>query len=156
MIKKITLVIIILFSISTNVFAKEYKYAQIFDPKQDEVVKIIQLNSEIQSLVASYLVDIDAIYGKNDPIPEDGYSIKIPLDPAVKTEKKCLNALIKEVYIIIPEKEQPFIMLFENENKLSCFPFRGDINTLSKALNFNLIKSSPGNCNINTTSHEQF
>jgi hypothetical protein len=142
MIKKITLVIvmIILFCISANVFAKEYKYAQIFDPKQDKVVKIVQLTSEIQSLVVSYLEDIDSIYGKNDPIPEDGYAIKMPLDPAVKTQKKCLNALIKEVYIIIPEKEPPFIMLFENKNKLMCFLFRGDIKTLSRALNFNLIK----------------
>ena len=156
MIKKITLVIIILLSMSTNVFAKEYKYAQIFDPKQDKVVHIVQVNSEIHSLIISYLEDIDAIYGKNDPIPEDGYAIKFPLDHAVKIQKKCLNALIKEVYIIIPEKEQPFIMLFENENKLSCFPFRGDINILSKALNFNLIKSLPGLCNTNATSHEQF
>lgn len=138
MFKKIILVIIILFSISTNVFAKEYKYAQIFEPKQDKVVQIVQLTSEIHSLVISYLEDIDAIYGKNDPIPEDGYAIKIPLDPPVTAQKKCLNALIKEVYIIIPEKEAPFIMLFENENTLSCFPFRGDIKTLSKALNFNL------------------
>jgi hypothetical protein len=154
MIKKITLAIIILFSISTNVFAKEYKYAQIFDPKQDKVVQIVQLNSEIHNLVVSYIEDVDTIYGKNNPIPEDGYAIKIPLYPEIKAQKKCLNALIKEVYIIIPENEQPFIMLFENKNKLSCFPFRGDINTLSKALNFNLIKSSPGRCNINATSHE--
>jgi hypothetical protein len=143
MIKKIVLVIIILLSISTNIFAKDYKYAQIFDPKQDKIVKIVQVNSDIQSLVVSYLNDIDAIYGKNDPIPEDGYAIKMPLDPAVKVQKKCLNALIKEVYIIIPEKEPPFIMIFENENKLMCFPFRGDIKTLSNALNFILIKSSP-------------
>jgi hypothetical protein len=142
MLKKITLVLIILLSISTNILAKEYKYVQIFDPKQDKVVHIVQLNSEIQNLVTNYLEDIDAIYGKNDPIPEDGYAIKIPLEPAVKTQKKCINALIKEVYIIIPEKEPPFIMLFEKENKLLCFPFRGDIKTLSKALNFNLIKES--------------
>ena len=138
MLKKITLVIIIILSISTNILAKEFKCVQIFDPKQDKVVQLVQLNSEIQNLVVSYLEDIDAIYGKNDPIPEDGYAIKIPLDPAVKAQKKCLNALIKEVYIIIPEKEPPFIMLFESANRLSCFPFRGDIKTLSKALNFNL------------------
>ena len=138
MIKKIILVIIILLSTSTNIFAKEYKYAQIFDPKQDKVVQIVQVNSAIHTLVVSYLEDIDAIYGKNDPIPEDGYAIKIPIDPFLKIEKKCLNALIKEVYIIIPEKEPPFIMLLENKMKLSCFPFRGDIKTLSKALNFDL------------------
>lgn len=141
MLKKITLVIIIILSISTNILAKEYKYVQIFDPKQDKVVQLIQLTSEIQSLVASYLEDIDTIYSMNDPIPKDGYAIKIPLDPTVKVQKKCLNALIKEIYIIIPEKEPPFIMLFEKENKLLCFPFRGDIKKLSKTLNFNLIKS---------------
>jgi hypothetical protein len=142
MLKKLTLVLIILLSISTNILAKEYLYVQIFDPKQDKVVQIVQLNSEIQNLVVSYLEDIDTIYGKNDPIPEDGYAIKIPLDPSIKAQKKCLNALIKEIYIIIPEKEPPFIMLFEKENKLLCFTFRGDVKTLSKALNFNLIKET--------------
>ena len=155
MLKKITLVLIILLSISTNILAKEYKYVQIFDPKQDKVVKLIQLNSEIQSLVVSYLEDIDAIYAKNDPIPEDGYAIKIPLDPAIKAQKKCLNALIKEIYIIIPEKEPPFIMLFEKENKLLCFPFKGDIKTLSKALSFTLRQHSYHSSirNIKTTLH---
>ena len=138
MLEKFTLVLIIIFCLSTNILAKGFKYVQIFDPKQDKVVQLIQLNSEIQSLVQSYLEDIDTIYSKNDPIPEDGYAIKIPLDPAFKAQKKCLNALIKEVYIIIPKKEPPFIMLLEKETKLICFPFRGDIKTLSKALNFNL------------------
>jgi len=119
MLKKFTFVLVILLSISTNILAKEFKYVQIFDPKQDKVVKVIQLNSEIQSLVASYLEDIDSIYIKNDPIPKDGYAIKIPLTPAVKAQKKCLNALIKEVYIIIPEKEPPFIMFLKK--KTNCY-----------------------------------
>lgn len=138
MMKKIILVVLVLFFIPSHTFAKEYEYVQIFDPKQDKVVKLVQLTPEIKDLATSYIESIDDIYGKNDPIPSDGYAIKIPVDPAIKAEKKCLNALIKEVYVIIPETEPPFIMVFEDENKLACFPFRGDIKKLSEILNFNL------------------
>lgn len=81
---------------------------------------------------------MNGIYGKNDPVTQDGYAIKIPLDPAVKVQGKWLNALINEVYIIIPENDPPFFMIFQNENKLSCFSFNGNIDTLSKVLDFNL------------------
>jgi hypothetical protein len=64
--------------------------------------------------------------------------IKIPLDTSVKANCKWLNTIVEEVYIIIPKKDPPFFMIFENADKLSCFPFNGDVDALSKALNFDL------------------
>ncbi|MBU3091726.1 hypothetical protein KPL35_06510 [Clostridium sp. CF011] len=140
MIKK-TLSVMFLFIMlfnSTVVHAEGLKYAEIFDPKQGKVVKVVQLNPEIHNMVANFIKNVDNIYAKSDPLTDDGYAIKIPLDPPVKVQRECLNALINEVYIIIPESEAPFLMVFENENKLLCFPFKGDINSLSKVLDFNL------------------
>ncbi|MBZ9609243.1 hypothetical protein G9F73_015740 [Clostridium estertheticum] len=123
---------------STMVRAEELKYIEIFDPKQQKVVKVVQLNPEIHNMVESFIKNVDNIYGKSNPLTNDGYAIRIPLYPAVKVQRECLNALVYEVYIIIPEKDPPFFMIFEDENRLLCFPFKGDINSLSKILDFKL------------------
>jgi hypothetical protein len=131
----LTFFFIFLNLISVN--AKEFKYIQIFDPKQDKVVKVIQSNPQIQDMITSWITNIEGLY-KNDPITDDGYAIKIPLDPTVKVNCKSLNALVSEVYIIIPENDPPFYLIFEEENKLLSIPFNGDIDKLSKILDFKL------------------
>lgn len=140
MIKKILSVMFLFVMLlnSTVVRAEGLKYAEIFDPKQEKVVKVVQLNPEIHNMVESFIKNVDNIYAKSEPLTDDGYAIKIPLDPAVNVQRQCLNALINEVYIIIPKNDTPFFMVFENEDKLLCFPFKGDINSLSKVLDFNL------------------
>lgn len=127
---------ILLFSIYVN--AQDFKYVEIFDPKQNKVVKIVQLNEQTQNMVTSWIMNIEGIYGKNDPATDDGYVVKIPLNPAVKVHCKTLNTLVSEVYILIPESDPPFYMIFEDENKLVCYPFNGDIDMLSKNLDFDL------------------
>ncbi|MBK5241859.1 hypothetical protein [Clostridium sp.] len=140
MTKKISLLMllfIILIS-STVIRAEEFQYAEIFDPRQNKVVKEVQMNSEIQNIVVCSIKGVNRLYGKSNPVNDDGYAIRIPLDPAVNTHGKWLNTVISEVYIIIPKSDPPFFLIFEDIDKLSCFPFNGDIDDLSKALNFNL------------------
>lgn len=83
---------------SIPVNAKDFKYIEIFDPKQDKVVKVIQSNPQIQDMITSWITNIEGLY-KNDP---------------------------------------PFYLIFEDENKLLSFPFNGDIDKLSKILDFKL------------------
>ncbi len=126
---------ILLNLISVN--AKGFRNIEIFDPKQDKVVKVIQSNPQIQDMITNWITNIEGLY-KNDPATDDGYAIRISLDPIVKVKSKSLNALVSEVYIIIPENDPPFYLIFEEENKLLSFPFNGDIDKLSKLLNFKL------------------
>jgi hypothetical protein len=90
-------------------------------------------------MITDWITNIDGIY-KNDPATDDGYVIKIPLEPIVNVKGKALNALVSEVYILIPEKEPPCYLIFENENKLTSFHFNGDVEKLSNALDFKLMK----------------
>ncbi|MBU3154225.1 hypothetical protein [Clostridium estertheticum] len=115
-----------------------FKYVQIFDPKQDKVVKVVQLNDEIHNMVVSSIKDVDSLYPKSKPLTDDGYAIRVPIYPAVKVHGKCLNALVDNVFIIIPQHDAPFFMIFEDDNKLLCFPFKGNVNALSKILDFKL------------------
>lgn len=141
MIKKVTsaiLVISVIFLKYTIICAEELKYAEIFDPKQDRVVKVVQLDAKAYDLIAKWIKNINSFYGKIDPATDDGYAVRIPLYPAVNVNNKWLKAYVNEVFIIIPENDPPFFMIFENKNKLTCFPFTGDIDELSRVLNFKL------------------
>ena len=81
---------------------------------------------------------MDSLYAKNNPLTDDGYAIRVPIYPAVMVQGKCLNALVDNVFIIIPQHDAPFFMIFEDDNKLLCFPFKGNVNNLSKILDFKL------------------
>ncbi|MDF2883569.1 MAG: hypothetical protein K0R54_4126 [Clostridiaceae bacterium] len=128
---------------STVIYADDFKYAEIFDPKQDKVIKVVQINPEIYNMAKSWIMNINDIYGKVEPLTDDGYAVKIPFDPAVEVHGKYLNTIVKEVYLIVPENDPPFFMAFEDADKLLCFPFKGDIDMLSKSLDFNLKASVP-------------
>ena len=139
MIRKLLVVLslFVIFLHSTCVIAEEFKYIEIFDPKQDKVVKVVQSNPQIQELITSWITNLEGLY-KNDPATDDGYVVRIPLDPIVKVNGESLNALVSEVYILIPENEPPCYLIFEDENKLLSLPFNGDIDKLSKILDFKL------------------
>ncbi|MBU3114277.1 hypothetical protein [Clostridium lacusfryxellense] len=141
MIKKLLFVLFffVIFSHSTYVSAEMVNNIEIFDPKQNKVVKVIKANPEIQDMITSWITNIDGLY-KNDPATDDGYVVKIPLDPIVKVNCKAFNALVSDVYILIPEKEPPCYLIFDDETKLLSLPFNGDIDMLSKVLNFKLRK----------------
>lgn len=49
-----------------------------------------------------------------------------------------MNALVSEVYILIPENEPHCYLIFEDEDKLLSLPLNGDIDKLSKILGFKL------------------
>jgi hypothetical protein len=135
MTKRIAVVLLILIFFSKCAYAADFKYIEVFDPKQNKVIKVIQLNDEFQKLATGYLQGIYSIYGKLEPFPDNGYAVKIPLDPAVKVNKGILlNSLVNEIYVIIPEDGPLFMAVFENENKLMCFCFEGDKNLLMKKL----------------------
>lgn len=138
--KKILAVLILLIILipSAPITAKGSPCAEIFDPKQNCVVKAVPVNSEIYAMVTSWVQGIDNFYGKISPVTAEGYKVRIPLDPPIKVSKKSLNAVVSEVYIIVPQNKPPFFIIYEDKNKPSYFRFRGNIDSFSKALDFKL------------------
>lgn len=136
MIKRAVVTFIIILLSSININAEEYRHIEIFSIHEDKVVKVVQSTYEIQKLAANYLQEIDGVYDKFNPIPNNGYAVKIPLEPSVKIQGKWLNTFVDEIIIMFPQNERPFLMVFETENKLVCFTFRGDTSILYKYLGF--------------------
>jgi hypothetical protein len=136
LIKKTVIILVILLLSSTKVSAALYSNIEIFDINKGCVIKSMLSNQVIQKEVVSYIKGITSIYGKFKPIPKNGFMIKIYLNPSILVENKIINGVIDEVIIIFPQKEKPFLMVFDDTSK--PFFYRFDIKTdnLLKMLNF--------------------
>lgn len=135
MIKKLIVVLVIILLHSSSIYADEFKKIEIFDSSKNEVIRQVKLSGKIQELIVTYLNELDGVYAKNNPIPDDCIAIKIPLDPTVKIQNKWLNASVDEVIIIVPKNEQSFLIAFDDKDNVICFPFKENIDVLLKNLN---------------------
>jgi hypothetical protein len=132
------LLFLIILLCSAPVVAKESPCAEITDLMQKKVVKSIQMNSEIYDMVKSWLINMDNYCSKLSPAEAEGYKVRIPLDPPVKVNKQSLNGEFSEVYIVVPQGKPPFFLIYDNKNMPSYLKFNGNIESLSKALDFKL------------------
>lgn len=117
--------------------AKETECVEIFDPKQNKVVKEVELTQEIEKLVTDWLAHLNGVYAKVDPMPEDGYVVRVPVEPAAALRNRWLHEDVHEVFIVIPAHEPPFYVI-AGDDSLCCYLFNGDIPKLSEALHFKL------------------
>lgn len=140
MIKKLLSILffLIILLYSTPVMAKGSPCAEIIDPAHKKVLKSVQMNSEIYDMVRNWVIDIDNYCGRLTPAAVEGYKVRIPLDPPVKVNKQSLNREVSEVYIVVPQTKPPFFIIYDDKNKPSYLKFHGNIESLSKALDFKL------------------
>lgn len=140
MIKKVfTMVVLFIILLHPQMdYAVRYQQIEIFDPIQNKVVKVVETNKDINDMVVGWINRIDGFYSEIDPIKDDGYAIRFPLNHSIQVQNQWLKTTVKEVYVIIPENNPPLFLVFETEDKLVSFPFKDDITNLSKVLNFKL------------------
>jgi hypothetical protein len=140
MFKKAVLFLAIVFLASINIHAQDYTDVEIFDITQGKVVKVVKSNSAIQKEVISYVKNINGIYTKFNPIPENGHAVRVPLNPSLKVKNKWTDTLVHEVIIVFPkgQNSSTFLMFFEDDNKLMCFNFEGDTRKLWELLDYKI------------------
>lgn len=118
--------------------AKRENNIEIFDPAQNKVIKKIQMDKKVENMVVDWINNIEDICLELNPITDDGYAIRFPLKSSIVVQNKWLNTNVREVYLLIPETRSPFLIIFGEENSPLCFSFIGDIDKLSKILDFEL------------------
>lgn len=137
--KFLTILILFIMILHPQVIhADNQEYIEIFDPQQNKVVEKVPLSEEINNMVADWINNIDEIYTTVNPIRDDGYAIRFPLDPAIEMKNKWINTTAEEIYLIVPQKDPSFLIVFETENKPVFFLFPGEIDKLSDVLDFQL------------------
>jgi hypothetical protein len=135
-------IMIILLSVVFLIFPSPSNHSQsqginnveLYDIQKDSVTKIVPTSSLFQEAAENFLKGIDSIYVKVRPIPKTGYMVKIPLEPSVQINNKWLNDLVNEVIIIFPIDDEPFLLVFDDENHPLFFNFKGNTDLIIKAL----------------------
>lgn len=109
---------------------------QIIDIKEGKVIKNVQKKPDLQREVEKFLEGITGAYVKLNPYPNNGFVIKIPLEPNVTVKNQWFNDLVDEVMIIFPVQENPYLLVFDNENQPHFFKFQVNTSKFLGLLNF--------------------
>lgn len=125
-------------SFISSININDYKDVEIFDIGASTVVKKIPSNEIIQNEVVNILENITGVYVKIKPMPRDGYIIKVPLEPSVRTKNHWLTdqgiMSVNEVFIFLLSQEKPFILVMYN-NMPYFYTFEGNTEVIMKEIN---------------------
>lgn len=134
--KKVLSYIIIFQLISTITFAQTNKQIEVFDINKGKVIKHVQYNPDSHQEVKKFLDEITGVYVKYNPIPNKGFMIKVPLEPSIVVKNQWFNDIVDEVIILFSGQEDPYLMIFNDENRPFFFTFKGDTANFLRSINF--------------------
>ncbi|CEG28784.1 hypothetical protein [Bacillus sp. B-jedd] len=137
MIKKLIASLIILLFITTNAAAQPTQQIEIFDIRKEKVVKTIESTPRVQWEVRKYLNGITSVFPKINPVPKEGFMIKVPLEPSVTVKTPLYEGPVSQTIIVFSGQENPYLLLFDEKNRLLAFNFKGNADNLLKLLKYN-------------------
>jgi hypothetical protein len=111
-------------------YATHLSKIEIFDVRNERVIKLVANSQEIQGEIQQCLKTIKGITKRLSPITKDSKIIKIPIQPSIMVNNQWMNTLIDEVKLILPTSGPPLIMLFDDENRPYFLEFDYDVKTL--------------------------
>lgn len=135
MLKKVLGSIIVFQLINTIVTAQTNRQIEVFDISKGKVIMNVQSNTDSQLQAKKFLEGITGVYVKYNPIPNKGFMIRIPLEPTVIVKNQWFNDLVDEVTIIFPGQENPYLMVFDDENRPHFLIYEGDTANFLSLLN---------------------
>lgn len=110
---------------------------EIFDIGKGRIVQTVPGSKKIEGEIGVIVESITDLYRAFEPIPHNGYMIKIPLEEAIKIENEWLHSLVSEVILIFPEYENPHLMVVDDENRPYFFSFEKSVDGVLDELKFN-------------------
>lgn len=138
MLKKMVIILVLILSFPIKAFSIETINIEIFNVDNGSVIINTCSNVSIQNQVKTYLKKITGVYAKLNPVPDDGYMIKIPLEYPLEIKNQWVHSFVDEVVIILPKGESPYLLIFDNKDNPLFFTFKGNINKLLESLNFEI------------------
>jgi len=136
LLKKVLGCILAFHLLSINGFAQTNSQIEIFDIHKGKVIRVLEMDRNIHHKAEKILGDITGVVVKYNPIPNNGYMIRIPLEPNVKVRNQWFVDLVDEVTIIIPDQEKAYLMVVDDENQPHFLTFKGDVAKIEGLLNF--------------------
>lgn len=112
--------------------------AEIFDIKQERVIKSIEMNEEIKREALKLAGGITGMCMTFRPVPESGYIIGIPIVPSEKLRSTFGSCTVKRLIVIIPEKGDVILGVFDDREKFLFYYIKDNAAEILKKLNFSL------------------
>lgn len=137
--KKAFIFILMIFTFITLpqfVYAQDYMEVEIYNFDKQKIEKTVEVTPEIKKLAANYLSNINGVYGKFNPVPESGFGVKIPLEEPIKITNDFVNQEVDLVIVMFPKHESPFLILFEKNDNIMCYTFKGNTRKLLKLIKY--------------------
>lgn len=115
----------------------EQNPVEIFDIEEGKVVQESSATPDIQKETEKILKSISGVYKNLDPLPKQGVMVKIPLDPSITLKNEWFNDLVNEAVLIFSyEEEDPYILIWDDENHPHFYTFKAPTEKLMKLLKY--------------------
>jgi hypothetical protein len=110
---------------------------KVLDIESSTVIKEIQNSSDVDRDAEKAIKSIKRVTVEANPVPKQGYLIKIPLTKSLKVKNKWFEDIVNEVLLIYnpSSKKQGKIILYNDENTPIFFDIEYDFSDLLKKLN---------------------
>lgn len=107
---------------------------EVFDIKQGKIIKYAPNTEAIQKEVRQFISTIKGLSPSVRIEPRDGMAYKIPVQPPLNYQGKWFSTIIDEVFLMVGTKEEPRLLVFDDENKPYVFEFKHDVNGFLKLM----------------------
>ncbi|WP_066295750.1 hypothetical protein [Bacillus sp. FJAT-29937] len=94
---------------------------EVYHIDEAKVIEEITPTEGVRLEAEKYLSNISGVYKKINPIPKKGFIVRIPLHPPLKVQNQWIHTLADEVNIFYPAGEDPYIMMYDDENNVYFF-----------------------------------
>jgi hypothetical protein len=113
------------------------KPVEIFDIEEGKVVQESPTTSDILKETEKMMKSISGVYKNLDPLPKKGVMVKIPLDPPISVKNEWFNDLVDVAVLIFSyEEEDPYILVWDDENLPHFYTFSTSTEKLMKLLKY--------------------
>ena len=131
-----------LFVNTQNTVAAE-RTIKVLDIETSTIFKEIKTNEEIDKEVENVIRAIKRVTVQANPIPKQGYLIKIPLTKSLKIKNEWFEEIVSEVLIIYnpTTKDLGKIIFYTDENTPMFFDIEYNFAPIFKKLNINKVQT---------------
>ncbi|WMT39594.1 hypothetical protein RE628_19615 [Paenibacillus sp. D2_2] len=108
------IITIVLWILHLNVQFTDPTFIQVFDVKQEKVIRQIKLTDELEKSILACLDTSPKIYGGFSVDPRSGQILHIKYKHPVKLSSPVYTNLVKEVYLFLEDGKPPRALIFFN------------------------------------------
>lgn len=106
---------------------QQLRPVQVFDVKEEKVVKTIPNDDEFQAYVAEWIGSVTGLAPQLQPDDSCSYVYRIPLRKPLTASLNHLTIRSEDVFLFYCEGKPPFLLVFDEKRRPYLLLFKADI-----------------------------